>query len=257
MILFFTGTGNTQFVAEALADMLHDDLVNMAYYTRSGETLSCHSERPFIFLAPIYAWRYPRVVEELIRKAEMTGSKAVYCIATRESQSGTAAKHMEKIITSKGLDFKGFTSVNMPNHYPLASSIAKQEESQRYLEKLLPELKSLAAEIQKGAQLKDRGNVVLPGIMSGPVNAAFYRFLISSKGFKVTDACIGCGACARRCPMGNIEMRDGRPHFGSNCTWCFGCIQYCPKAAIDMKGRTEGKARSVCPSYQSASKGVM
>lgn len=251
MILYFSGTGNTKFVAEALADALRDDLVNMADYTRSGETLSVHSERPFIFLAPIYAWRWPRVVEELIRKAELSGNNAVYCIATRESQSGTAAKYMQKIITAKGLDFKGFTSVNMPNHYPLASSLSAPEETRRYLENILPELDRLAARIQKGEHLTDRGNVVLPGFMSGPVNAAFYRLLISSKGFKVSDACIGCGTCARRCPMGNIEMRDGLPRFGDKCTWCFGCIQYCPKSAIDMKGRTEGKPRGTCPTYQS------
>lgn len=251
MILYFSGTGNSKFVAEALADVLCDDLINMADYTRSGKTLSVQSERPFIFVAPIYAWRYPLVVEELIRKANLTGSNVVYCIATRESQSGTAAKYMQKIIITKGLDYGGFTSVDMPNQYPLTSSHPTPEETQRHLEKILPELKSLAARIRKGEILEDSGNVILPGFMSGPVNAAFNRFLVSSKGFTVSDACVGCSACARRCPMGNIEMKDGIPHFGYKCIWCFGCIQYCPKAAINMKGRTEGQERSTCPEYKS------
>lgn len=251
MILYFSGTGNTKFVAEAFADMLHDDLLNMADYTRSGAKLSIHSERPYIILAPIYAWRYPRVVEELIRKANLAGNNAVYCVATRESQSGTAAKHMQKIITAKGMNFKGFTSVDMPNQYPLASSQSTLEETRRYLETIMPELENLVSRIQNNERLEDRGNVIFPGLMSGLVNAVFCRFLVSSKGFSVSDACIGCGACARHCPTKNIEMKDGLPHFGDKCTWCFSCIQYCPKAAINMKGRTEGRPRCTCPAYES------
>ena len=250
MILYFTGTGNTKFVAEALADKLGDELVNVADYTKKGETLSVTAEKPFVFLAPIYAWRYPRVVEELIKNAELSGSSMVYCIATRESQSGKAAKYMRKIVTAKGLDYKGFTSVNMPNHYPLASSHPTEEEMWENCKKVLPEIEEIASRIKKGERLEDKGNVIFPGLMSGVVNAAFYRFLISSKGFIVSDACIGCGACERRCPMGNIEIKDSKPQFGDNCTWCFGCIEYCPKGAIDIKGKTEGKPRSTCPEYK-------
>lgn len=250
MILYFTGTGNTKFVAEALADKLSDDLVNMADYIRQGKRLSVESESPFVFLAPIYAWRYPRVLEDLIKNAELSGTDVVYCIATRESQSGKAAKYMKKIITEKGLDYRGFTSVNMPNHYPLASSHPSKEEIWADCEKVLPEMERIASCIKRGEHLKDQGNVIFPGLMSGAVNAAFYRFLISSKGFVVSDDCIGCGACSRRCPMGNIEMKDGKPQFKDNCTWCFGCMEYCPKGAIDLKGKTEGKPRSVCPEYR-------
>ena len=48
MILYFTGTGNTKFVAEALADKLGDELVNLADYTKQRKTLSVVSEKPFV-----------------------------------------------------------------------------------------------------------------------------------------------------------------------------------------------------------------
>lgn len=256
MIFFFSGTGNTKFVAEYLAEALDDKLVAMADAIRNGETLRASSEKAFVFLAPIYAWRFPRVVEDLIQGAELSGSKAVYCIATRESQSGVAAEYMRKIIERKGLDFKGFTSVDMPNQYLLSSPVSTPEQTREYLKQVLPQLKTLAEKIQHGEALTDNGNVALPHLMSGVVNAASYRFMITSKNFIVSDACVGCGACAKRCPVGNIEMKGGKPVFDSKCTWCFSCIQYCPKAAIDIKGRTEGQPRYTCPEYTAYSKTV-
>jgi ferredoxin len=51
--------------------------------------------------------------------------------------------------------------------------------------------------------------------------------------YRVTDACIGCGTCARVCPMGCIRIENKRPVYDyDRCADCFGCIQACPKKAI-------------------------
>ena len=226
MIYYFSGTGNTKFVADCLADSLHDELTDLADFTRAGRPLRSESARPHVFLAPIYAWRFPRVVEELIRNAALSGSRDVYCVATRESQSGRAGDYLRRIVEAKGLTFKGFTSVDMPNEYLLSDPVSPPAET--------------AACLRAG----------LPGVMSGIVNAAANRFLMTSGRFAVSDACVGCGACAKRCPMANIVMETGRPKFGKTCTWCFSCVQHCPQSAIDIGKRTVGKPRYVCPDYQ-------
>lgn len=81
MILYFSGTGNTKFVAEALADKLNDKLLNTADFIRSDKRLQVHSDKPFVILAPIYAWRFPRPVEELIQKCRIYGKqkRILYC----------------------------------------------------------------------------------------------------------------------------------------------------------------------------------
>lgn len=157
---------------------------------------------------------------------------------------------MKKIITEKNLNYRGFTSVDMPNQYLLSSPVSTPEQTREYLGKILPTIEEIADTINKKEELNDNGNVPLPHLMSGIVNAACNKFMMTSKTFKVSDECIGCGKCEKRCPMGNITMTDHKPHFGSRCTWCFSCIQYCPKSAIDIKGKTEGKARYVCPEYK-------
>ena len=52
--------------------------------------------------------------------------------------------------------------------------------------------------------------------------------------FKASDACIGCGQCAKLCPRGNIRMEGGKPVFGKDCVQCLSCLQYCPKEAISI-----------------------
>lgn len=59
MILYFSGTGNTKFVADYLADHLQDGTINLADYLKNGRKLQIHSDKSFIFASPIYAWRWP------------------------------------------------------------------------------------------------------------------------------------------------------------------------------------------------------
>ena len=52
------------------------------------------------------------------------------------------------------------------------------------------------------------------------------------RGFTVSGKCIGCGECARNCPMGNIALERGRPVFGKSCAGCMGCSFRCPVDAV-------------------------
>lgn len=53
---------------------------------------------------------------------------------------------------------------------------------------------------------------------------------------KISKACIGCGLCARQCPMENLVIKNGRDIAGKHCTMCYRCISSCPKQAITLLG---------------------
>ena len=56
------------------------------------------------------------------------------------------------------------------------------------------------------------------------------------KGYQITDACIGCGACERSCPQSCIL--PGQP-FAINqehCLHCGNCYEHCPVGAVQRKG---------------------
>ena len=81
---------------------------------------------------------------------------------------------------------------------------------------------------------------------SSAVNRLFYPLFVHARKFYVTDACISCGRCASVCPLNNIQMKDGKPVWGSSCTHCMACICRCPKDAIEYGRHSRGLPRYTC-----------
>ena len=79
--------------------------------------------------------------------------------------------------------------------------------------------------------------------MSGPVNPVFYRFFVKANAFLVDKRCTGCGQCAKKCPLNNIKLINGKPVWNKNCTHCMACICYCPVKAIEYGKKSKNKPR--------------
>ena len=62
MTLFFTGTGNSRYVAERIAKALGDVLFNMNDHIKAGDTSPVASDERLVIVTPTYAWRIPRIV---------------------------------------------------------------------------------------------------------------------------------------------------------------------------------------------------
>ena len=247
MVIYFSGTGNSRFAAEFLAKQLNDELLDAGRRMRSGERDSFRSERPWVFAAPIYAWRMANVMTEYIRRTEWSGSRDAYFVLTCGSEIGDAGKYAAQLCEEIGLNYKGVLQVVMPENYIAMFNAPGEAESRAIVAKAKPVLAQAGELIRQGKALPAPKVGLLDKLKSGPINEGFYKFYVKADAFFATEDCTGCGFCVKACPLQNIQLADGKPVWGKNCTHCMACICGCPTEAIEYGKRSRGKPRYQCP----------
>lgn len=247
MIVYFTGTGNSRWCARQLAEHLKDRLTDAAPYLRGGIAAELCSERPWVFVCPTYAWQPPREFVAFLDAAYLSGSRDAYFVMTCGGELGVVEKTLEALCSRKGLRFRGVLEVIMPDNYLVMFRAPEPEKARQIIRAARPVLEQGAAAVAAGKDFPPRKTGVLDRIKSGPVNRGFYRFFIKSRGFRTTDACVGCGKCTELCPLQNITLNNGRPVWGERCTQCMACLNGCPKEAVEYGKATVGKRRYWCP----------
>ena len=60
--------------------------------------------------------------------------------------------------------------------------------------------------------------------------------VITPKGYQITEACIGCGKCAKNCPQKCIDI-SGKPAIieQEHCLHCGRCAEICPVKAVEKR----------------------
>ena len=243
MILYFSGTGNSNYVAKRIADALGDEILNLNDRIKSGDTSSVETGERVIIVTPTYAWRIPRIVRDWLRKTELRGAKQAWFVMTCGSEIGNADKYNRELCAEKAISCMGTVQIVMPENYIAMFSAPQADEAREIVAKTEPNIDCVIASIQSNQPFAPTRNNLYDRFMSGPVNPIFYKFFVKADAFTVSDACIGCGQCAKLCPMNNVTLKDGKPVWGKACTHCMACICYCPKEAIEYGKKSVGQPR--------------
>ncbi len=243
MVLYYSGTGNSQHVAKKIADSIGDELISINDHIKNCKKEELVSERPFVFVSPVYAWQMPRLVVKWIRETTFVGNRNAYFVMTAGDDCGNAAHYVHKLSLEEGFNFCGLSLVILPENYIAMFPVPDKEEAQRIIEKAQPKIDEIASHIIDSKPLPKITPSLIGRLKSGPINSLFYRFCVSDKGFTVSDKCISCELCVKRCPLNNVVMNNSRPAWRGNCTHCMACICGCPVEAIEYKNISKGKPR--------------
>ncbi len=255
MILFFSATGNTEFVARECARLLDDECINLLSKIKNNDFSPIHSERPFIICAPIYVCEIPNFVNRFLKRTPLTGCRDVYFIFTSGGYSGCASVLAKWFCRRKKLKYKGSADIIMPRNY-IANDIYPMQDTETIKKQIadgssrIPEVVSV---IKNGGVLKKRHVFIFELLIILPVEPLWVKFKMTAKAFYVKDNCIGCGKCEKLCPLNNITIKDKRPVWGGECTHCMACIANCPKESIEYAQMTQGKERYLFKKYANES----
>lgn len=250
MIFYFSGTGNSEYVARQLAERLGDNrLVAMgdalahaqfSYTLSEGETVG--------WVFPVHSWGPAAVADEFARHVSLAGySAANYCyvVATCGDECGEAVKMMRRALGS--IKVNAAFSVQMPNNYILLPGfdVDSREVEQAKRNGAPERIDEVASAITRRWEVDDVVVGTLAAVKSRLVYRLFRRFYMSDKPFVAEPMlCNRCGKCARVCPVGNIEIgHDGAPRWKGKCAMCLSCIHRCPKRAIEYGKVSRSKGR--------------
>ena len=249
MIVYFSGTGNSKYCADMAAHELGDQAVDSAGFIRNGIAAELVSGKPWVFVAPTYAWQMPRVFADFIRSGSFEGDKRAYFILTCGGETGAAAEHAQALCREKGLEYMGTLSMVMPENYVAMFPVPEKEKAERMVAIAGRKLKKRLEVIAAGERFQEKEPGFKDRVLSGAVNRGFYSYAVGDKKFFTTDKCVSCGKCEQVCPLGNVKLEEGRVVWGGNCTHCMACICRCPAGAIEYGKASKGKYRYVCPEY--------
>lgn len=251
MILFFSATGNTEYVARELAEALGDsEVVSLNEYTRSGKVLEVRSERPYVILSPVYISTIPDIVQEVLRMARFSGNRRAYFVMTCAGDKSASAWFAAEICRQNGVQYMGTAHITMPQDYLIYFTVKGPEENRKTIAAAEKKVPALAEYIRREEPFPETHVGKLHVGVIRPVSVLFQKYFINPANFHVSQDCVSCGRCEKVCPLGNIKMREGKPAWGTNCIHCTACINRCPKRAIEYGKRTAGKKRYAAPIYK-------
>ena len=255
MIFYFSGCGNSRFVAETIVAGLNDTLVFIPEAVREGryEYELAEDER-LGFVYPVYAWAPPKLVLDFVQKLNVkvpepvegpTSNLYLFFACTCGDECGLTEKIFRQAVEEKGWQLSACFSVQMPETY-IGMPGFKLDTEEKAKQKIEAAHATLTRNIPRLLNEEPFSEMVLgkaAWLKSRVINKSFNHYATDDKKYLSTDGCIHCGKCVEVCPLKNIILEDGRPKWNGNCTMCMACYHHCPVNAIQYGKATVGKGQ--------------
>lgn len=236
--LYLSGTGNTRYCAETLLSFLDPSARSVPIEHPDAETVLRETET-LLLAYPVQFSNLPKMVRDFIDgHAALWPGKQVLCLATMGAFSGDGAGCAARLLKRYGATVLGGLHVRMPDSVCDSRLLKKTPAQNRALvQAAYNRLRRDAMHIQRG-QYPQQGLRFLSHLagLFGQRLWFYGKTRRYANALKISDACIGCGQCARVCPMHDLTLKDGRPVPGGRCTMCYRCISLCPQKAITLLG---------------------
>lgn len=241
MILYFSATGNSEFLAKSLGDELGDEVVDLFSYIKEGNIGVFESDSPFVLVCPTYSWRVPLFLSKYLLNCDFKGSRDFYVVMDYGDSCGNAYKYIKDDIDILGLNFKGLYGVKMPENYIMLFDLDSPETNKKIIAGAKNEIGNIVSYIKNKVNFPKKKVSLIGKFQSSVINPIFFKFIAKDKKFYATDKCISCGLCEKVCVLNNITYKKARPVWNGNCTHCSACISKCPVSAIEYGKKTQGK----------------
>ena len=235
MIFYFTGTGNSQMVAETIAECNGDTVVSIGSAMKAERyEYTIGMDEAVGFVMPTYYYGIPIQIPEFIEKLQLSNPpRYVWTCLTCEGLTAGAGGMLALELRKRGWGPHARFSCPVLNNAVVMGHQMPVTNVEMLLDRAQKRAVNIACYIRerRTGSFDDCAGMGAHFITTQHYGA--YQKGRKTKYFHTTDSCIGCGVCALECPASAIEIRDGKANWvKERCYYCLRCIYGCPENAI-------------------------
>jgi len=253
LTLYFSGTGNTKYIAEQFSKKMDAKCLSIEEATDFVTQINNHDTIAICY--PIYGSRVPLMMREFVaHHMDAFKGKKLAIFVTQLIFSGDGARVLCDLFPSEHIEVIYAEHFLMPNN--VCNFALLWQTSSRRMQKQLKiadkKLDKICRHINAGT-IKKRGFGAFPrflgkfqgkpwqGNSKNPHAVPKTMEYKAKHSVKFHFDCTNCGICAHHCPMQNLEKLGGTMMHKNNCTLCYRCINLCPHKAITVFFHTKPK----------------
>lgn len=242
-ICYFSGTGNTEILAEYLASAIGNKsgfapgIVKIEDVVRDPDAMALclKGATLIIILYPIYAFDAPEIVYEFAEKLQVDQGTQIALIKVGCDTiwlNAAASYFLKKKLSQRGIAVFHEELLAMPSNFLLSypASLNKQ-----LIRVSLRRIEYLAGKMLAGTGEPDPAPLIAKlTTLVCRIERIGARYV--GKKFTAGADCTLCLKCVSRCPQKNIYLENSTVRFTNRCMLCMRCLYSCPARAIHPKG---------------------
>lgn len=225
MVFYFTGTGNSLYVAKSL----DENIISIPKIMNSPQR--DFSDERIGIVSPIYGHEMPKMVKEFISQAKFY-TDYLYVVLTYGARYANAVELAENELDKSNHNLKYIKTILMVDNFLPVFDMNEETKINKNVEEHIAQIKS-DIDVKKFFReiVTENDRQVHNGYLASVNNLSETVWA----NFNVTEDCIGCGICTKVCPVGCIYLENQKAIYtDENCQACFACIHSCPKFAIRL-----------------------
>ncbi|MDD2234735.1 MAG: EFR1 family ferrodoxin [Desulfitobacteriaceae bacterium] len=241
-IFYFSGTGNSLWIAQVLARELGEtEVVSMVNWNKKQHIVE---SRRIGLIFPVYMWGVPRRVLEFLDQLPAKNAEYIFAVANNAGQVANTLVQLDKTMQAKGLLLSSGWSIVMPSNYiPWGGPVSLGKQNELFKAARL-KISYIVQEINQRAEKQvEKGPLWQRIIFSGLYKISSPHIPKMDGKFWADEKCNKCGICIQLCPNNNISRQDDKLTWHNHCEQCLACIQWCPQGALQYGRKTSAYSR--------------
>jgi ferredoxin len=236
-IFYYTGTGNSLWVARTLAKLLGDtQLISISNWMKEKKPVysSCIG-----LVFPVHMWGVPSPIIKFISEIKSFTPKYLFAITVDAGQVANTLVQLQNTLKKIGLTLNCGYEIKLPSNYIPWGGAEPREKQELKFTSAKSKLAGIVSTISnRESRPVEKGSLWERWLFTLIYKMSYDRIPKMDGKFWIDEKCNRCGICNRVCPAENIIMVDGKPTWNHRCEQCLACIQWCPQKSIQYGKNT-------------------